>query len=179
MHRGTTIDRALLPWVFQDWRVNAWNARGVLVYFRWSQYLYARAGLLGRVNAILYRLITSLVITVELPPEVHVGPRLRIFHPHGIVVHADSVIGADCMLRHNVTIGAILRRSGATTGAPTVGNGVEFGAGCAVLGDTRVGNGARIAALALVTEDVPEGATAVGNPAVVRGHTAAGTGSKG
>ncbi|WP_084740569.1 MULTISPECIES: serine acetyltransferase [unclassified Curtobacterium] len=168
MARGTQIDLPITKWLLQDWSVNAWNARFVLVNFRLAQYLYARAGVFGRLWAVFYRLHTSLVLSVELPPELAVGRRLRVFHPHGIVIHADAVLGSDCLLRHNVTIGAITRRNGQSTGAPVIGNGVEFGANCVVVGETTVGDNARIAALALVTSDVPGGATAAGNPAMVR-----------
>lgn len=172
MARGTQIDLPLRKWLLQDWSVNAWNSRFVLVNFRAAQYFYARAGFFGRLWAIGYRLVTSLVLTVELPPELRAGPRIRIFHPHGIVVHGAAVLGADCVLRQNVTIGAITRRNGQETAAPTVGSGVEFGANCVVVGKTTIGDRARIAALALVTVDVPEGATASGNPASVRSSRA-------
>lgn len=168
MTRGTEIDLPLLRWLFQDWSVNAWNARFVLLNFRTAQYLYAKGGLFGRVWAIGYRLATSLLLTVELPPELRAGPRLRIFHPHGIVVHAAAVLGADCVLRQNVTIGVITRRNGLPSAAPVIGVGVEFGANCVVVGDTTIGDRARVGALALVTSNVPPGATAAGNPAVVR-----------
>lgn len=168
MARGAKIDLPLRKWLFQDWGVNAWNARFVLVHFRAAQYLYARTGLFGRLWAVGYRLATSLILSVELPPELNVGPRLRIFHPHGIVVHGAAVLGADCVLRQNVTIGVITRRNGQHTEAPVIGSSVEFGANSVVVGETRIGDRARIAALALVNMDVPPDATAVGNPASVR-----------
>ena len=75
------------------------------------------------------------------------------------------VMGADCILRQNVTIGNVIRRDGTEKGVASVGDGVEFGAGCVVVGLVHVGDNARIAALALVLEDVPARGVMMGNPA--------------
>ena len=48
---------------------------------------------------------------------------------------------------------------------PTIGNRVYIGAGAKIIGKLTVGDGARIGANAVVTEDVPPGCTAVGVPA--------------
>ena len=48
---------------------------------------------------------------------------------------------------------------------PTIGNDVVIGSGAQVIGPVNVGNGARIAANAVVVKDVPENATMVGIPA--------------
>ncbi len=139
----------------------------MLAWFRLSQWSFARWGVLGRQAATFYRLFTSLFFSVELPPELQVGPRLRIFHPHSIVINPRVVLGADCVLRQNVTIGNIVRRDGSEKGVASVGDAVEFGAGSVVVGDIHVGSHARIGALALVLIDVPERGVVVGNPARV------------
>jgi serine O-acetyltransferase len=48
-----------------------------------------------------------------------------------------------------------------------VGDDVEFGAYAQVLGGVRIGNRAKIGAMAVVVRDVPDGATVVGIPARV------------
>lgn len=48
---------------------------------------------------------------------------------------------------------------------PTIGDGVVIGAGAKVLGPFKVGSGAKIAAGAVVLDEVPPNATAVGVPA--------------
>ena len=48
-----------------------------------------------------------------------------------------------------------------------IGNNVEFGAGCKVLGDIVIGNNVVIGANAVVLCDVPDNAIAVGVPARV------------
>ncbi len=74
------------------------------------------------------------------------------------------MLGNDCHLRHNVTIGNRVDRDGNEVGVATIGDAVELGAGCAVVGDLHVGDHARIGALAVVVMSVPAWAVVVGNP---------------
>jgi len=107
-----------------------------------------------------YRLIETLT-GISIPKSVEVGPGLRIYHFGNIFVHSATKIGARCTLRQGVTIGN--RREGGP--APVIEDDVEFGAYAQVLGDIRVGRGAKIGAMSVVLTDVPAGATAVGVPA--------------
>lgn len=50
-------------------------------------------------------------------------------------------------------------------GIPTIGNNVEFGAGCKVLGEIKIGNNVIIGANAVVVHDVPNNCVVVGVPA--------------
>ncbi len=156
-------------WIFQDWSVNAGRPEYqlLLAWFRLAQRAAARWGILGRLIAIPYWLISSQLLGIELPVKVAVGPRLRLYHKNGIVINPGCIIGSDCHLRHGVTIGNKVDREGNEIGIATVGNGVDFGAGCAVIGDIHIGDYARIGALAAVTKSVPAWAVVVGNPARV------------
>src|ERR1039458_5206596 len=75
-------------WVLQDWQVNAERpeCQLLLAWFRLAQWAADHWGALGRLIVTPYWLIMSLVVGVELPPDVKIGPRLRLYHPHGIVV---------------------------------------------------------------------------------------------
>jgi serine O-acetyltransferase len=119
----------------------------------------------------LYRPI-ELLTGITLPKSVRVGPGLLIWHFGNVLVHEDAVIGANCTLRHGVTIG--IRHEGGPV--PTLEDDVELGAAAMVLGGVRVGRGAKIGAMTLVLDDVPPGATAVGVPAriIERGSGTAG-----
>ncbi len=114
-----------------------------------------------------YWWLTRLVIGIEIDPTVEIGPRLALFHPHSIVLNPRTRIGSDCQLRQGVTVGNRTDRDGAELGIATIGNHVELGAGCVVVGDLHVGDHARIGALAVVTKSVPEWAVVVGNPSRV------------
>lgn len=109
--------------------------------------------------AVLRHRVWSAVTGAEIPINAQLGGGLLIPHPNGIVVHPGAVIGPNCLLFQQVTIGAIGR------GVPVLGGHVDVGAGAKVLGAVTIGDHARIGANAVVTIDVPAGATAVGIPA--------------
>lgn len=105
----------------------------------------------------------SAVAGAEIPLNCRLGGGLLIPHPNGIVIHPDAVVGPNCLIFQQVTIGA----GGPKPGVPTVGGHVDIGAGAKLLGGITVGDHARIGANAVVLCDVPAGATAVGVPARV------------
>lgn len=85
-------------------------------------------------------------------------------HPNGIVIHPDVVVGVNCLLFQQVTLGS------AHGGVPCIGTHVDIGAGAKVLGPVLVGDYAKIGANAVVVKDVPAGATVVGIPAKIVRH---------
>ena len=103
------------------------------------------------------------VCGISLPDCATIGRRLRIEHFGGIIVHGAAVIGDDCVLRQNVTLGN--RSEDRPMEAPVLGDRVQVGAGAVILGAIRIGDDAIIGANAVVLHDVPAGAVAVGNPA--------------
>ena len=104
--------------------------------------------------------VVRLATGIDIPRGSRFGPGLLIHHFGGIIIHPGSQVGANCTMRHGVTIGA---KEG--TGAPVLGDGVKIGAYAQILGDVTIGHNASIGALTLVLRDVPDGATAVGIPA--------------
>jgi putative colanic acid biosynthesis acetyltransferase WcaB len=156
--------------VLVDWEVNPRNARArtVLVGYRLTRALRCsargRTRLLGKVVDAAYRFLALWVVGVEIPWMTDIGPRLRLPHPHGVVVNAYSRIGSDVVMRHGVTIGG--RRG--SFDCPVIGDRVDIGAGASVVGDISVGDDARIGIAAVVLHTVPPRGTAYGNPAVVR-----------
>jgi putative colanic acid biosynthesis acetyltransferase WcaB len=160
---------AFLAWVLQDWRVNAGrpDSRLLLAWLRFTQWALRHCGLLGRVARVPYFWGSSVVMGCEIPADATIGPRLRLYHPHGIVLNPHTTIGADCQLRHGVTVGNRVDREGRELGVATVGDDVELGAGCVVIGDVHVGDHARVGALAVVTKPVAPWAVVAGNPARV------------
>lgn len=76
----------------------------------------------------------------------------------GVVIHSHAVIGKNCIIGTNVTIGG---RSGLPN-VPVIGNNVDIGTGAKVLGPITVGNNVVIGANAVVIRDVPDNAVVGG-----------------
>ena len=102
---------------------------------------------------------------IEIHPGAKIGRRLVIDHGMGIVIGETAEIGDDCLLYHGVTLGGTGKDSGKRH--PTLGNNVMVSTGAKVLGPFKVGDNARIAANAVVLQEVPANATAVGIPAQI------------
>ena len=102
---------------------------------------------------------------IEIHPGATIGKGLFIDHGMGVVIGETTEIGDYCTLYQNVTLGG----TGKDTGKrhPTIGNNVLIGAGSKVLGPFKIGDNSKIAANAVVLEEVPPNCTAVGVPARV------------
>lgn len=94
-------------------------------------------------------------------PSAKVG-NVHFAHPTSVVIGAGVVIEDDVMIWQNVTLGAIDVGSG---GYPVVRRGAKLFASSTALGRIEIGADAVIGAHSLVLDDVPAGATAVGQPA--------------
>ena len=86
-----------------------------------------------------------------------------IGHFGTIIIGQDVVIGSNCNVAHNVTIGRIPK--GKLKGLPTIGDRVWFGTGAVVVGKIKIGSDVIIAPNSLVNFDVPDNSTVIGNPA--------------
>lgn len=105
---------------------------------------------------------------IEIHPGATIGKRFVIDHGTGIVIGETAEIGDDVLLYQGVTLGGTGKDVGKRH--PTVGNRVMISAGAKVLGPITVGDGARVAAGAVVLNDVPPESTVVGVPAKVVKH---------
>ena len=106
---------------------------------------------------------------IEIHPGAKIGRRVFIDHGMGVVIGETAEVGDDCTIYQGVTLGGTSLYRGAKR-HPTLGRGVVVGAGAQVLGGFEVGDGAKIGSNAVVVKPVPEGATAVGNPARIIGE---------
>ncbi len=115
---------------------------------------------LGRFISQLARFFTA----IEIHPGATIGRRVFIDHGFGVVIGETAEIGDDCTIYQGVTLGGTSLNKGAKR-HPTLGQGAIIGAGAQVLGGFTVGAGAKVGSNAVVVKAVPDGATAVGNPA--------------
>src|SRR4051794_9911062 len=119
---------------------------------------------LSFVYRMLYRHVRN-VYGIELPYTVSLGRRVVFEHQSGIVIHGYSRIGDEWVIRQGGTLGN--RRPNEPYAAPILLNRVNVGAGAKILGHVTIGDGAQVGANAVVLEDVPSGALAVGVPAKI------------
>ena len=113
-----------------------------------------------------YRLTPLAMLFNKLNPciigrSANFGPGFVLIHSQGVVINTGVIGGRNVYIEHQVTIGAEKQQ------APVIGDNVFIGAGAKILGAVRIGNDVKIGANAVVTKDVPDGATVVGIPAKV------------
>lgn len=131
---------------------------------RVSGYYWRRRGEAGKLIARLLQSEGSDMYGVDIHPGARLGNGITIDHATGVVIGETSVIGDNVYLMHDVTLGAT-GTSDEHDRHPKIGAGTFLGAKCTVLGNIQVGEGATVAAQALVNKPVPPGYTAVGVPA--------------
>ena len=124
---------------------------------------YYRHGLMFLARAVSQRAVRK--TGIEIHPGATIGRRFVIDHGTGIVIGETTEIGDDVLIYQGVTLGG----TGKDTGKrhPTIGNNVMISAGAKVLGPFKIGDNSRVAAGAVVLEEVPPNSTVVGVPARV------------
>lgn len=150
----------------RDWTKPGFRAVAIQRFGVWRMQLEPR--LLRAPFSFLYRMLYRKVRNtygIDLPYSTKVGRRVVIEHQGAIVIHGDSVIGDDSIIRQGVTLGN--RYLDRPFDAPKLGKRVNVGAGAKILGGVTIGDDAIIGANAVVLKDVPAGHTAVGIPAKI------------
>lgn len=99
---------------------------------------------------------------IQLPLCVKAEGGLLFAHFGGIVINGNAIIGKNCTIMQNVTIGSI-RGKGSFL---KIGDNVVLSAGCIVL-NSSIGNNVIIGANAVVNKDIEDNAVAVGVPAKI------------
>ncbi|HKR92661.1 serine O-acetyltransferase EpsC [Novosphingobium sp.] len=141
------------------WEVLLYPGVWALFWHRIAHRLFnARLFFLARVVNHLSRFLTAI--------DIHPGARIgrNFFIDHGFTVIGETAeIGDNVTIYQCVTLGG----SNPTNGVggkrhPTLLDNVIVGSGAQIIGPVTVGKRARVGASAVVTEDVPEGATMIG-----------------
>ncbi|CCQ67871.1 serine O-acetyltransferase [Crocosphaera watsonii WH 8501] len=130
-----------------------------LAIHRLSHYLWQRhLPFFPRLLSHIARFLTG----IEIHPGATIGKGVFIDHGMGVVIGETAIIGDDCLIYQNVTLGGTGKESGKRH--PTLGHSVIVGAGSKVLGNICIGSQVRIGAGSVVLDDVPHDCTVVGVP---------------
>ena len=123
----------------------------------------------------IIQLMIRVLFGCTIPATAEIGGG-TIF-PHagsGVVIHRNSIIGENCTILQNVTIGG---KKGSER-VPIIGNNVMIGAGAVVLGEVKIGDNVNIGANSVVTKDIPSNSVVVGVPGRVIKSLEVGKGEK-
>jgi serine O-acetyltransferase len=143
----------IIPDRYEPWK-------RLLRTIREYQAIRGRLGRLIRPLIVLRHRFWSVVCGSDIPINAQLGGGIIILHPQGVVIHPDAVVGPNCLILQQVTLG-----TGPKPGLPIIGGHVDIGAGAKILGGVVIGDHAQIGANAVVLQNIPAGATAVGIPA--------------
>ncbi|MEM7682855.1 MAG: serine O-acetyltransferase [Planctomycetota bacterium] len=149
-----------------DWTRPGFRALAVYRFGVWRMGVRSKA--LRAPLSVVYRMLFRRCRNrygIELPYSAQVGRGVVIEHQGAIVVHGSAVLGDGCVIRQGVTIGN--RYLDKPLEAPVLGRNVNVGAGAKLLGAITLGDGSSVGANAVVLQDVPAKAAAVGIPAKV------------
>jgi serine O-acetyltransferase len=156
---------SLLKQIREDWQSHGrdWTLpgfRAVAVYRFGSWVSERRQGMIQSILFALYRIMYRFIRNhygVELRETARVGRRFVVGHQSGIVIHPNAEFGDDCLIRQNVTIGAV--NIDRINDGPKLGHRVDVGAGAVIVGKVKIGDDVRIGPNAVVMTDVPAGTT--------------------
>ena len=129
--------------------------------FRLSHFLFKKnIPLLPKFITLLIRFIFSAYI----PYELTVGNKFKLgYGGLGVIIHNKCIIGNNCHIDQNVTLGGATR----IHGVPRLGNNVYVGAGAKVLGPIIIGDDVVIGANSVVVTSIPSNSLVVGVPGKV------------
>ncbi|MBP3348837.1 MAG: serine O-acetyltransferase [Clostridia bacterium] len=128
-----------------------------IAHFLFTHKLYFLARLVSQLS----RFFTG----IEIHPGAKIGRRLFIDHGSGVIIGETTEIGDDCTIFQGVTLGGTGKDSGKRH--PTLGNNITVGSGSRILGPVHIGDNTKIAANAVVLNDIPDDCTVVGIPAEI------------
>ncbi|MEM6517318.1 MAG: DapH/DapD/GlmU-related protein [Bacteroidota bacterium] len=112
----------------------------------------------------ILKLFIFLIYNSSIPYQAKIGKNSHFAYGGiGVVIHKKSIIGNNCKIGANVTVGG---RSGHPE-LPKIGNNVYLATGCKILGPITIGDNVTVGANAVVIKDVPDNAVVAGIPAKI------------
>jgi len=133
----------------------------LVTLYRWSRACYGG----GRIKRLFGDMCWRKAVGdfgCYISPRAHIGVRLRLAHPVGIVIGDEVRVGDDVTLYQHVTLGQSRPNE---EQYPSIGDRAILYTGCVVMGAIRIGEDAIVGANSVVRQDVPDGAIVAGVPA--------------
>lgn len=111
------------------------------------------------------QLLGFLMFNSSISCKSRIGKGTKFGHGGiGVVIHPKAIIGNNCLIGTNVTLGA---KSDMEPEAPTIGNNVYISTGSKLIGNINIGNNIVIGANSVVMINVPDNSVVAGVPAKV------------
>lgn len=147
-----------------DYKTNKGNTKGtvITILYRLASFCHSNKYLKTICFPYLffYKHFTQIFFAIELPCELNIGSGLKIYHGIALIVHENTIIGNNCVLRQSTTIGNA--RPGSK--CPKIGNNVEIGCNVCIIGNVVIGDNVIIGAGSVIIKDIPSNSVVVGNP---------------
>lgn len=118
--------------------------------------------------ALFFQNRMSAEFSVDIHPAARLGHGIMLDHATGLVIGETAVVGNNVSILQSVTLGGTGKDE--ADRHPKIGDGVLISAGAKILGNIRVGEGAKVGAGSVVLEEVPPHTTVAGVPAKIVGH---------
>jgi len=152
-------------WTREHKRLMSWNpSKSLLASIRaYQKYRRHPIFFIFRKIAVIRYHFWSFITGTDIAINCQLGGGLLMPHPNGIVIHPKAIIGPNCLIFQQVTIGTV-----EGSGCPIIEGHVDIGAGAKILGGIRIEAHAKIGANAVVLINVPSGKVAVGVPAKIK-----------
>jgi len=130
----------------------------VILVYRISNFFYRKN---YRKIAKFLSLFQRLFFKCWIPGSASIGKNFKVgYWGIGLIIHSNTIIGDNCLIAQNVTIG----RNFGDKMVPRIGNDVYVGTGSVIFGEITIGDNVIIGANSVVNKDVPDNCTVVGNP---------------
>lgn len=111
--------------------------------------------------------VVSVNFGIDIHPAAQMGSGIMLDHGTGVVIGETCVIGNNVSIMQAVTLGGTGKEEGDRH--PKIGDGVLISCGAKILGNLRIGTGAKVGAGSVVLQDVADHVTVAGVPAKVVG----------
>ena len=131
------------------------DKKDYLFWWRLANEMYLNGN--RRQQIIAQKMQKDLVMKFKIDIELgaYIGKNLTLAHPYAITITKNAIIGENCFILQNVTIGG--------SSEPikiVIGNNVSIGADSVILGgEIKIGNNVNIGAMSFVNKDIPDNCT--------------------